>query len=53
MAMKIIVERGVMIHYPNFVERFIIHADDIKMQLGIVIRGKWEFHCLSLKQVNT
>ena len=50
--MKKIVEHGVLIHYPNFIERFIIYADDIKMQLGMVIRGKWEFHCFSLTKVN-
>ena len=47
-----IVGRGVLIYYPKFSERFIIHADAGKIQLRQVIRGKREFRCLLITQGN-
>ena len=51
MEMKKLVGRDVLIYYPNSIERFIIHTDARKMQLGRVSSDKWESYCLLLTQV--
>ena len=56
-AMKKIVGRDILLYYPNFSERFIIHTDAIKTQLGEVIsqNGKPIVFCsrkLTPSQIN-
>ena len=49
---KKIIGRNVPIYYPNAGERFIIHKDTGRMQLGIVINVTQGFHCLLLTKVH-
>ena len=55
--MKKILGRDVLIYYPNFSEKFRIHADTNKMQLGGVMiqNGKpiaFYSHKLTLSKIN-
>ena len=39
-----IIGHDVPLSYPNISEILIIHIDNIKMHLGILINGIWELH---------
>ena len=41
MGMRKIIGRDVPISYPNFNEIFIIHADARKINIVVLINGKW------------